>query len=319
MDGVGAQVRTGMPVPQGARRWADWIEIARPFSLTASLVPVVTGGALAWQEGRLVPWAFAVALAAAVMVQVGTNIVNEVYDVAHGVDGPDSPRASRVVVQGRIAPSTALRGAAVAFAAAAMLGLALVWFRGLLMLLIGLVGIAAGYAYTGPPAHYKYRALGVPAVFVLMGPLHVLGAHLASAGTVSGRALLAGLPVGCLVAAILHSNDLRDLEEDSRGPFRTLTSLVGRPAAARVYAGLVVGAFGALLMLVAGGVLPWPALAAFATLPAAVSNVRRAMRGARGDRPALEWLDIATARLHLRFGLLMAAGVALGRVGPWAP
>lgn len=305
--------------PGRAGPWRDWLEIARPFSLTASIVPVLVGGALAWQEGRLTAWAFGLALLAALLVQAGTNMVNEAYDVLNGVDRPDSPRASRVVVEGRMAPGTALRGAAVVFALAGLGGLALVWLRGLPMLIIGLVAIATGYYYTAPPLHYKYRALGVPGVFVLMGPLHVLGAYVAAAGPLSLRAVLAGIPVGFLVAAILHGNELRDLEDDSKGPFRTLTSVIGRPAAAWLYVAMMVGAYGTLLALVALGTLPWPALATLATAPAALRNARRALDGGRGKLESLTWLDVTTARLHLQFGLLMAAGIAaaaLGRVAP---
>ncbi|MEW6047368.1 MAG: prenyltransferase [Bacillota bacterium] len=293
----------------GSSRWADWLEFVRPFSLTASLIPVLAGGALAWQEQKLLGWAFVASLLAGVLVQIGTNLVNEVYDVANGVDRLDSPRASHVVVQGRISPATGLRGAGLAFGLAALLGALLAWVRGAPMLVIGAVGIVSGYFYTAPPVHFKYRALGVPGVFVLMGPLMVLGAYVASAGPVSSRAVLAGVPVGFLVASILHANELRDLEDDSKGPFRTLTSVIGRPAAAWLYVGMVAGAYGSLLLLAATGALPWPTLVTFLTAPAAVRNCRRALAGARGQPEAITWLDIASAKVHLQFGLLLAAGI----------
>lgn len=299
------------PLPRSGA-WPDWLELARPFSLTASLIPVLTGGALAWADGLLTGWAFVAALVAGVLVQVGTNIINEVYDVAHGVDSLDSPNASHVVVQGRVDPATARRAAGAVFAVVALLGLVLVQLRGWPMLIIGVVAIATGYSYTAPPIHYKYRAMGVPAVFVLMGPLMVLGAYVASAGPISARAVAVGLPVGCLVASILHANDLRDLENDSRGSFRTLTFLMGRPGSARLYVGLVVGAFALLVLLVALGVVPWPALVALAAAPAAIQNARRALAGGRGELEAVTWLDIASAKVHLQFGLLLTLGIVVG-------
>jgi len=308
------QARAPLEAPR-ASRLASWLELARPFSLTASVVPVLVGGALAWQDGSLTAWTWPLALVLAVLVQVGTNIVNEVYDVANGVDRPDSARASHVVVQGRIAPASALRGAWVAFSLAAVGGLVLVWMRGLPMLVIGLVGLVTGYFYTAPPVHFKYRGLAVPGVFVLMGPLHVLGAYVATGGALSWRAVLVGIPIGFLVAAILHGNELRDLEDDSKGPFRTLTIIIGRVAGAWLYVAMMVGAYGGLALLVLAGQLPWPALVALLTVPAAWRNARRALEGARGRLESLTWLDIASARVHLQFGLLMTAGIAVAALG----
>ena len=157
------------------RRLRNLVEITRPFALTASIVPVCAAGALALLDG-LMDWGlFALALVAAVLLQVGTNVINEVYDVRKGIDSITSPRASQALVTGRVTEKDAFRLAYAAFAGCGLLGLVLVAVRGWPLLLIGVFGLVMGWGYTAPPLQYKYRALGLPLVFLLMGPLMVVG------------------------------------------------------------------------------------------------------------------------------------------------
>ncbi|HEX2221781.1 MAG TPA: LLM class flavin-dependent oxidoreductase, partial [Candidatus Limnocylindria bacterium] len=152
------------------RRAAAVWEITRPFAYTASVIPVAAGGALAWADGRFDGGLFALALLGALLLHTGTNIVNEVYDVRRGIDTITSPRASHAILKGRMTEGAALRLAYAAFAAAVLVGAALIAFRGWPIALLGVIGLAGGYFYTAPPFEYKFRALGVPLVFLLMGP-----------------------------------------------------------------------------------------------------------------------------------------------------
>ncbi len=107
-----------------------WLEIMRPFSLTASLVPVLVGGALAWRDGRFGVGLFLLVLLASVLLQAGTNTINELYDVRNGVDRPESPRASKVVVQGRLSQDRVYRGSLVIFGIVIAIGAYFVYLRG---------------------------------------------------------------------------------------------------------------------------------------------------------------------------------------------
>jgi 1,4-dihydroxy-2-naphthoate octaprenyltransferase len=312
LSGVATAAGAGRLPPRGALR--DWLEIARPFSLTASAVPVLVGSAVGWWSGRGNAAAFLVALVGALLLQVGTNMVNEVFDVARGVDTLATPRASRTLVEGRLAPTAAYRAGLGCLLGGAAVGAWLAWgFRlGPAPFLLGLLGAAAGYAYTAPPLAYKYRALGTPLVFVLMGPLMVLGAAYVQSGRFTAGGLVASLPVGLLVAAILHGNELRDVAADRAAGTRTLPALLGWVPARRLYVLLLSGSYLVVVLGVLGGVLPVPALLPVVSLPLAAAAVAR-VRGApavEADR-RLARLDQQTALVHLAYGVLLAAGLAM--------
>jgi 1,4-dihydroxy-2-naphthoate octaprenyltransferase len=305
-----------VPLPRvpWQRRLGGYLEIVRPFSLTASTVPVGAAAAVAAGDGRLSWPAFLVALLASVLLHVGTNVVNEVYDVRGGLDTITSPRMSRALLTGRITERAALGFAFTAFGLAAVLGLGLVAVRGWPLLLIGVIGLVGGWGYTAPPLQYKYRALGLPLVFVLMGPLMVLGGYFAVTGRWSGTAAVVSLPIGLLVTAILHGNEWRDIGDDGRAGARTLSVVAGRVVAHQVYVALTVGAFMVLGLAVAAGSLPRAGLLAVLSLPLLVRALRASELGAAGQQRALALIDLQTAQLHALFGGLLVAGLALAAV-----
>jgi 1,4-dihydroxy-2-naphthoate octaprenyltransferase len=294
-----------------ARRVGAWVEIMRPFSFTASTVPVVAAGALAAMDGRFSWPLFLAALVAAVLLHVGTNVTNEIYDVRKGIDEITSPRASHALLKGRLSEREAFVLAGVAFAGAAAIGAGLVAARGWPVVVLGLLGLAGGFGYTAPPLQYKFHALGLPLVFLLMGPLMVVGAYYVIAGAFSWQALVVSLPVGLLVAAILHGNEWRDLSEDARAGISTLSIRTGRRVAHLLYVSLVVGAYLALAMAVAVGALPPSSLLAMLSLPLLVRAIRASELGAGGQQRAIAMIDLETAQLHAAFGFLLAAGLFL--------
>ncbi|HEX8134310.1 MAG TPA: prenyltransferase, partial [Actinomycetes bacterium] len=176
-------------------------------------------------------------------------------------------------------------------------------------------GLVGGFGYTAPPFEYKVRALGLPLVFLLMGPLMVVGGYYVVAGTFSWRALAASLPVGLLVTAILHGNEWRDVSEDARAGGSTFSIRAGRRVAHALYLSLVVGAYVALALAVAAEVLPATSLLAMLSLPLLVRAVRASELGASGQQRAIAMIDLETAQLHAAFGFLLAAGLFLAAGG----
>jgi 1,4-dihydroxy-2-naphthoate polyprenyltransferase len=296
------------------RRLAAWFEIARPFSFTASTVPVAAGGALAALDGRL-DWPLLIAaLSAAVLLHVGTNVTNEIYDVRKGIDSITSPRASHALLKGRLSEHEAFALAAAAFAGATAIGLWLVAVRGWPVAVLGLLGLIGGLGYTAPPLEYKFHALGPPLVFLLMGPLMVVGSYYVSSGTFTWAALVASLPVGLLVTAILHGNEWRDVSEDARAGISTLSIRVGRRFAHELYITLVIGAYLVLALAVAIGALPPLSLLAMLSLPLLVRAIRASELGATGQQRAIAMIDLETAQLHAAFGFLLVAGLVIAAV-----
>ena len=287
-------------------------EITRPFSFTASLVPVALGGLFAWSKGPAQVAPFVAALVAGLAVHAGTNVVNEIYDVRHGIDSITSPRASHAIVKGRVTERQAFTLAATCFAVSALLGLYLVSIRGPWMLALGALGLLGGYFYTAPPFQYKYRALGVPLVFLQMGVLMTVGGYFAASGGFDWRVVLLSAPVGLLVAAILHGNEWRDISEDVRLGFATLSGELGRRAAYLTYVGLILGAYMVLAVAVIVRVAPALALLAMLSLPAAWWLLRAAERGYTGSAGDINKIDLMTARVHAAFGSLFIVGIACG-------
>ena len=296
------------------RRGGALWEILRPFAFTASIIPVLAGAALAWVD-ELWNWApFIAALLGAVFLHAGTNIVNEVYDVRKGVDSITSPRASHAIVKGRMSERTALAIAGVFFGLAILVGVYLIWLRGPAILVLGLLGLLGGWGYTAPPLEYKNRALGVPLVFLLMGPLMVEGSYFAVSGEWSLTAIVLSIPIGMLVAAILHGNEWRDIREDSRAGISTLSARVGRKWAHYGYIALVLGAYIVLAFSVIAEILPAWVMLAIVSLPFLAQVIRSAELGATGQQRAIAMIDMQTARLHLVFGSFLVLGLVLSKV-----
>ena len=289
---------------------AAW-EVLRPFAFTATVVPIAAGGALAATDGRFSWPLFLLALAGGVLLHSGTNVVNEVYDVRKGIDTITSPRASHAVLKGRLTERGALWLAYAAFAIAIAIGVVLVAVRGWPIVALGLVGLASGYFYTAPPFAFKYRALGVPLVFVMFGPLMLEGAYFAVTGTWSLTTLALAVPVGLLVTAIVHGNEWRDISEDARAGIVTLSSRFGKDAAYLGYMSLILGAYVTLGVGVAVGWLPATTMLAVLALPFLAQVLHDADLGATGQVRAIAMIDLETARLHFVFGLLLVAGVLL--------
>ncbi|HEX6140642.1 MAG TPA: LLM class flavin-dependent oxidoreductase [Candidatus Limnocylindria bacterium] len=315
-DGVAAAAPVPALTAERPSGW-DWLrrragaawEILRPFSFTASITPVAAGGALAFVDGRFDLGLFVLALLGGVLLHIGTNVVNEVYDVRKGIDTITSPRASHAVLKGRYSERGALLLAGAAFAAATAVGVALIAARGWPIAVLGAIGLVGGYFYTAPPFQYKFRALGPPLVFLQMGVLMTVGSYYAVSGQWSPVALVLSIPIGLLVAAILHGNEWRDIREDTRAGIVTISARIGREWAHYAYLGMTLGAYIALALAVAFEALPPATLLAILSLPLLVVVLRAAELGASGQARAIAMIDLQTARLHAAFGALLVLGV----------
>jgi 1,4-dihydroxy-2-naphthoate octaprenyltransferase len=288
-----------------------WLSAVRPISLTASVVPVLVGTAVAADEAFR-PALFALALAGAVAIQIGTNLVNDYFDHVKGTDTAGSLGPSGVIQRGILSPRAVLAGGIVAFAVGAAVGLTITAVVGWPILALGAASVLAGYFYTASPLSLAYRGLGEAVVFVFMGPVIVVGAYYVQTEEWAWAPFLASLPVGLLVAAILHANNVRDIESDRRNRKWTLAALAGRPLADYEYAALIFGAYVIVPLIVLGGVA-WTVLLPLLTLPLAARLVRDEMEATSPRR--LNAVLAGTAGLHLLFGLLLALGYA---VAAWA-
>lgn len=292
-----------------------WIQACRVFSLTASVVPVLLGAGVVVYMG--VParwWLFFPILLASVTIHIGTNLVGEYFDFKKGVDRPDTCGGSRVLVENLLDPKHVFYTGMACFALSAAIGLVFIAIHGWPILLLGLVGIAGGFFYTATPVGYKYLGLGDLCVFILMGPLMVMGSFFVLTGTYHHSVLLISLPIGCLVAAILSANNLRDILHDTQAHISTTATLLGHRVARWEYSGLVTGAYVISIILVIIKVLPLWSLITMLTIPPAVKNIKTALKSDPESPDQIVGLDVETAKLHLPFGLLLIISLILGGV-----
>ncbi len=294
-------------------RLAAWYRAARPRTLTATYAPLGLAAVVALDEGGFDLLRFALALLGALLLQIAANLINEYSDYRRGADALKVAGQGMVIKQRVLPPRLVLAGAVVTVTLGSLIGLLLTAYSGPLLLWIGVGGVLVVVLYTAGPLPLAYIGLGELAVFVFMGPLMVLGAYYAmTAGQASRTALLAGLPIGFMVAAILHANNIRDIEADRAANKRTLAVLLGLRLARAEYVFLVGGAYLALVALILGGVMPWPTLLALVTAPEAYRLAR--IITSSTDTALLHQAQGGTARLHGLFGLWLVVGwlLALG-------
>lgn len=287
--------------------WRVWLYAARVPTLSAAVVPVLVGSAAAASAGLFRPLPFLAALIAAVLIQVGTNLANDLFDFRKGADTAARLGPPRVTQSGLLSPQAVARGTIAAFGLATIIGLYLVSVGGWPVLVIGLLAIAAGVTYTGGPWPHGYHGLGDVVCFLCFGVMGVAGMYYVHTGAISSRALLASLPVGCIVTAILVVNNLRDIETDRATSKRTLAVILGRRATQAEYTLCLIGAYlipPALWLLGQASAwwwLPW------LTLPLALRLLRVVVSSGQG--PVLNHVLKGTAQLHLLFGVLFSGSL----------
>ncbi len=291
-------------------RASAWIQAARPKTLTAAAAPVLVGAGLAKAHGTFTLFPVVAAFAGAVLIQIGTNLANDYYDFVRGADTTNRVGPVRVTQAGLIPPAQVWWAMVAVLAAAAAVGVYLVFVGGWPIVWIGLTSLVCAVAYTGGPYPLAYHGLGDPFVFVFFGLVAVGGTYWVQALVVPGDVLLAGAAMGALSTAILVANNLRDLATDTSTGKRTLAVRLGRNGSRIEYALLIAVGFTIPVLGVLEYEWPTAALIALGAGVAAVSPLTLIMT--RDDPRELIPALAGTARMVGLYGLLLAAGLAFG-------
>jgi 1,4-dihydroxy-2-naphthoate polyprenyltransferase len=205
-----------------------WILASRTKTLLAAVVPVVVGSALAAYAGSFKPIASLFALLCSVLIQIGTNFTNDLYDFLKGTDKQDRSGPRRALASGWLTVNEMKAGVILTFGLAFFLGLYLVSIGGLPILIIGILSIAAGFAYTAGPFPLAYNGLGDIFVFLFFGLVGTTGTYYVQTLKVTPLAFWSSIPVGALITNILVVNNYRDTDEDKLAGKRTLAVLLGK-------------------------------------------------------------------------------------------
>ena len=303
------EIQKATPAPS---KWALFLNATRAPFLTATVVPVLLGTAIAYKDGSLNLGLFFLTLLGAILFHLATNVMNDYHDHTGGADEANfTPTpfggGSRVIQRGLMEPEKVRNLALGFYAGGIAVGLLLAALAGWQLLLFGVVGILLSYLYTAPPFRLSYRGLGELSVGIGFGPVMVMGAYWIQTRQWSNEAFLASLSVGLLIAAVLYINEFPDRIWDLRAGKRTLLTRLSIPAAVSGYIALIAAAY---LIVVAGvilQILPWPTLLALATIPMAW----KAVQGLRQNHSYPYRLIPANANTifaHLYTGLLLFSG-----------
>jgi len=299
-----------------------WVMAARPQTLPAAAAPVFVGVGLAWNDGVFALFPALAALIGAALIQIGTNFANDYYDAVQGADTEAREGFTRVTQAGIIEPTAVKRAMYLTFAAAILVGTYLVYVGGVPILVIGLISVASGIAYTGGPYPLGYHGLGDVFVFVFFGVIAVMGTYYVQAaavlaaplsigvpaGTVTAAAFVASLPIAAISTNILVVNNIRDRREDATTGKRTLAVRFGYRVSRVQYVALMVLAYATPFWFVLtessfGALLP------LVTLPLAVGVTQTVLTKTEGAalNPALE----QTGKLLAAYAVLFTVGLAI--------
>ena len=301
-------ILAGLRGPQ-PRNFVPWLRAARAFSFPLSVLPVFVTTAFVlpmsqWRWDILLASVFSV-----IFMHAAGNLLNDYFDFRTGVDRKidgDEGRPGRLLVRGDLKLGDVLTEAIACLVLAvppiaylaAKCGPAVLWFAGIALLAL--------YAYTGPPFRIKYRALGEPLIFIVLGPLLVTGAAYAQTGRCDWSVVLLSVPIGMVTTAVLLGNNIRDAEEDRSAGITTLAHQLGLETAIKVYILCVLIPPLAIACLAVGGILRAGTLLCLTSLAPACFLVREALSGQR-----IPDVDARTARYAAIFFLTLWIGMAL--------
>jgi len=266
----------------------------------------MVGGALALHAGRFGLLSWLDILLVALLMQIATNALNEYGDYRHAVDTVPSAGFAGIIVSGEVRASEVLYTAAACYSLAFLLGIALVFERGVGLLVLGTLAILAGVLYSEGPLPVSSTPFGEVLVGFVMGPIEVVSANIASSGSISALALPYSVPVGLMVTSILLANNLRDVDKDREHGRRTIAVMVGRRRGSLLLLCLVAAAF--IWSVPAFIVFSAPAsvFLLWLAFPVAVKGCSDLMKG-----KAWETSVAVIARIHVLVGLLLAVSLFL--------
>ncbi|MBK7158225.1 MAG: 1,4-dihydroxy-2-naphthoate octaprenyltransferase [Ignavibacteria bacterium] len=309
---------TNLP-PKGLKLW---LMAARAYSFPASIIPVLFGSMLAVVLNPGLQFNFVnffLTLAGCVLVQVGTNIINDIFDYDKGIDKEDKelgiPHGGSMVLSlGYVSMKQMKTWAVISLAVAFLIGLYLYTQAGSWILYLSLFGLLSAIFYTAKPLALKYKALGDIQVIISFGLGMTLGAYIVQTGTFSYMPLLFAIPLGLLIDAILHSNNIRDIKFDGKFGVKTLPILIGEKLSIKLFYVMVLGAYLTLIIFVALKLLPWFALLSLITLPMALKLVKMTDGFPADGLARFEYGTkhiMLTAQLNMMFGLTLVLGLLI--------
>ncbi len=295
-----------------------WVVIMRLPFLSATIMPILVGAAVAKFMGHGVDWSWlGLTLLGGSLLHIGTNTSNDYFDYLSGTDNLNYNYSnkglnggSRGIQMGLISPIGVRNLTIVIFALSILVGIPLIQKAGMPVLWLGLIGFLSGLFYTAPPFRFSSRkGLGELLIGLNFGPLMVAGSTLVQTGQLLPEAFLAGIPLGFLIAAVVYINEFPDHDSDKETGKNTLIVVFG-PEKARVgYVALVSGAFLSIVLLVLNGTFPSLILIALLASYFGLTSIQTLYK--YYNNRLLEPANWGTIIMHSLTGLLLFVGLWL--------
>ena len=289
--------------------WRVWWKLTRPHTLTAAFVPVFLGTMIAISTTNIHWPLFFAMLFASLLIQAATNMFNEYYDFARGLDNEKSVGIGGAIVRNGVKPKTVMQLALLLYFISILIGIYICMETTWLLAIVGAVAMAIGYLYTGGPYPIAYTPFGELFSGLFMGMLIVLIAFYIQTAEITPTAILLSIPSMLLVAAIMLSNNIRDIVGDKESGRKTMAILIGRKRAIDVLIGLFVVSYVWILVLVVlGSVSPWVLLVVLGVKkPVHAIQTFRAYDAPLQVAPAMK----DTALTNTIFGFLLGIGLLI--------
>ncbi|MFY3792473.1 1,4-dihydroxy-2-naphthoate polyprenyltransferase [Ureibacillus sp. MALMAid1270] len=285
-------------------------KMTRPHTLTATFAPVILGTVIALYDTEIDWLMFAAMMIACLALQIATNLFNEYYDFKRGLDTAESVGIGGGIVRHGLKPKNVLMVAILLYVFAAIIGVYICANSSWWLVAVGLFGMAIGYLYTGGPIPIAYTPFGELFAGALMGSGFVLISYFIQTGTVTLVSFMISIPAMILVGAINMSNNIRDIEEDTKGGRKTLAILLGRDTAIMALANSFFISYLWIIILIMLGDLSIWALVVLLSLPKPISAIKAFRKGAKEP----QFMKIAmksTALTNTLFSFLLSIGLLI--------
>ena len=322
-----ANLPEGMTHPDAISKWLV-ITRAAVFSMTAT--SGLIGALLAVGAARLtgaveINWLYLVlAVVGLVVAHAANNMINDYFDLEGGVDTDDYVRAlyaPHPILSGWVTK----RQLAAAILLANAIDLAIMLFltsqRGPLVIAFALAGLFISVFYVAPPIRLKHIGLGEPGVFLVWGPLMVVGTFFVATGQIPAWTWVASLPYAILVTSVLFGKHIDKIAADTKKGVRTLPVILGERRARDVARVLMIAFYPIVLAaVVVGWIGPWVALVVLG-IPRLL-EVLRTFAASRPESPPHSYVGwplwfVGAAFIHTRrAGGLLVLGLLLNALLP---
>lgn len=313
------------------RGLGEWIQIWRDglrlYYLPLSLLPILLGTVLAWVQtisqqtpfGNFQLLPFVGAIAVAIFIQSGAHLINDYYDYLRGIDTSNTLGPGRMIQEGYVRPTSILSAGFVLVALGTILGVFVAFRSGIQLVLAGFLAVLCAYFYSATKLSLSSKGLGELVAFLIFGPFLTLGAYALQVGelTFSSGIFLFSLPSGFLATAVIHANNMRDIEGDEQAGKRTLANLMGITLSRLAFIALLLAAYAIIVPQGIPSQSPhWflITLWTFPTLVMAISGAFRINAPAGFHQLMRQTLNLATA-----FTLLLILALIITAVIPVLP